>query len=148
MTTQQPAADSLVHPARSRAEEGVAAVEMAFVLPLLLVLILGTATLGHAVLVRFLLHSAAYDAARTCALARQTTAACASPLIKTKLGSTLNWCSTFQVAAVDQPVPGLPTVSTFEVRLTCAFSGGVGAGFLKSHGLVITTINARAVMPH
>jgi hypothetical protein len=127
----------------------VAAVEFAFVLPLLLALVLGTATLGHAVLVRFLMHSAAYDAARTCALARQTSAACASSVVKAKLSNTaMKWCDNFQLTTADPIQPGLPTVNTFEVRLSCSFIGGVGTNYLKKHGLSITSINARAAMPH
>lgn len=144
------------HGSDARRESGVAALEFALILPALLLVILGTVTLAHAFIVRFMLSSAAYDAARICTLARQPTQGCASGMVTKKLGNTLKWCSNGSVAvnATDAAEPGftgaggVPLVSAFEVRVSCEFTGGVGTGFLKSKGIVIASLQARAVMPH
>lgn len=141
---------------RSRAESGVAALEFALILPALLILILGTVTLAHAFIVRFMISSAAYDAARTCTLGRNATQNCAGGMVVKKLGNTLKWCANnnVSVTATDTPEPGfvaangVALVSAFEVRVSCDFTGGVGTGFLKSKGIVIASLQARAVMPH
>jgi len=134
----------------TKAERGVATVEMAFVLPILLALVLGTTTLGHAVITRFLMHSAAYDAARTCALGRAFTSACVTNVVNEKLKDMTKWCSNgIRAASVtDQSVQGLEGVNVLAVRLQCDFVGGVGTTYLKQHGLSITVINAYAAMPH
>ena len=131
-------------------EQGVATVEMAFVLPILLMLTLGTATLAHAVITRFLMHSAAYDAARTCALARVTTPACVTSVISQKLALTTKWCTDGVKPKVFTPPagPGLESVNVLEVQLTCDFVGGVGTKYLSQRGLTIATITARAAMPY
>ncbi len=134
----------------------MAALEFALILPALLLVILGTVTLAHAFIVRFMLSSAAYDAARTCTLAQKATQGCASQMVTKKLGNTLKWCSNsnVNVVASDTPEPGFvdpngqPLVSAFEVRVSCDFTGGVGTGFLKSKGIIIASLQARAVMPH
>jgi Flp pilus assembly protein TadG len=136
-------------PSARRSEGGVAALEFALILPALLIVVLGTITLAHAFIVRFMLSSAAYDAARTCALARTTTQACATSVVQKKLGNTLTkWCGNWSAPTSDQVDAAFPSVSHFEVRVNCDFIGGVGMGFLKSRGIVITTLRARAVMPH
>jgi len=141
---------------RSRREAGVAALEFALILPALLLVVLGTVTLAHAFIVRFMLSSAAYDAARTCTLARKATQGCARDMVVKKLGNTLKWCSNnnVDVYAHDDDEPafkgpdGQCLVKAFEVRVSCDFTGGVGTGFLKSKGIVIAALQARAVMPH
>lgn len=133
-------------------QRGVATVEFALILPLLLVLVLGTMTLAHAVITRFLMHSAAYDAARTCALARNYTQGCVMTVVNSKLKTTktADWCNGGITPNVDNPLAGggLEGVNVLQVQLQCQFIGGVGTGYLKKHGLTIATITARAAMPH
>jgi Flp pilus assembly protein TadG len=129
----------------------VATVEMAFVLPILLVLTLGTATLAHAVITRFLMHSAAYDAARMCALARTATQACVMNVVHEKLAKTKteSWCNSGIQGVVSDPAAlGLEAVNVLQVELRCDFVGGVGTKYLAQRGLTIATITARAAMPH
>ena len=136
--------------ARAEREQGVATVEMAFVLPVLLVLVLGTFTLGEAVIMRFLMHSAAYDAARTCTLGGRPTTACATPVVEKKLEPVRKWCEGEVVKRVfDEAAQGLEDVSILRVELECKFVGGVGVKYLAEKAkLKIEWIRARAAMPH
>jgi Flp pilus assembly pilin Flp len=130
-------------------ERGVAAVEFALILPLLLMLALGTTTLCHAFLMRFLMHSAAYDAARTCALAKTPNSLCVASIVNNKLQNVMKACkSGIQQPAPSSPLQPLAGVNSLEVELKCEFVGGIGRKFLEKHGLKIATITARAAMPY
>lgn len=136
---------------KQRRERGAATLEMALVTPILLLLITGVTTIGHAMVVRFILSSSAYDAARTCALARVPTSKCASTVATKKMGSTKKWCNGGggpSVKAYARKDPAYPAVSYLDVTLTCSYAGVVGAGFLQKNGLTITKIEARAAMPY
>jgi len=111
--------------------------------------VLGTATLGHAFVVRFLLSSGAYDAARSCALANQPNTNCARAIVLRKLGTMAKWCNNNpNVEATPAPEVGFTDVHSLEVKVNCSYRGTVGTGFLKSHGIVIANLRARAVMPY
>ena len=121
---------------------------MALLLPVLLLLVLGLATLGHAMTVRFMLSSAAYDAARTCTLAGKANGACANKLVKKKMGKSANWCSTLDVSTKQQDEPGYTDVRSFEVSSVCSYKGVVGTKFLASNKITLVTLRARATMPY
>jgi len=136
-----------------RGQRGVAAVEFAIVLPVLLVLALGTASLAHASILRFLLSSAAYDAARICALQRDSTAGCAQAVVTNKLKDSLKWCNGFTVGAAtkseaNDPANGEALVRSLTVEIGCGFNGGVGLGFLAANQVVVKELRVRAVMPY
>jgi hypothetical protein len=119
------------------------------VLPVLLILLVGTIVIGHGLVLRFLLDSAAYDAARTCALARQGTSVCARNVVNKKLGGLQKWCSTIQVVGTATPTPGFAAVSTMEVRVDCSYRGLISSNaYLGSNSLMFGNIRSRAVMPY
>jgi hypothetical protein len=135
---------------RREGERGVATVEFALILPLLLILALGTTTLCHAFLTRFLMHSAAYDAARTCALARTNNdSTCVAGILSNKLQKVTMACEGgIKPQVTPKNLQGLEGVTSLEVELKCDFIGGIGRGYLQKHGLKIATITARAAMPY
>lgn len=118
-------------------------------LPILVMLLVGTIAIGHGLVVRFLLSSAAYDAARACTLARQPTSTCARTVVDNKLGGLAKWCKSLQVVAHSAPAPGFTTVNTLEVELECNSSGAVSnAAYLGSHGMLFGNIRVKAAMPY
>ncbi len=131
-----------------RNESGAVSLEMALLLPILLLLVLGLATLGHAMTVRFMLSSAAYDAARLCTLSGKQGSACAQAAMKKKLGKSANWCSTLSINGKAYAEAGYTQVNSFEVNATCAYKGAVGTKFLASYKITLATLRARAVMPY
>lgn len=134
---------------RRQRQEGAAALEFALVLPILLMLLLGTIALGHGLVLRFLLSSAAYDAARVCTLARQPTATCAKTVVNNKLGGLTKWCKTLHVTAQTSPAAGFAAVNALGVELDCGCSGVIStAAYLGQHGLLYGNIKVRAVMPY
>jgi hypothetical protein len=112
-------------------------------------LLLGTIAIGHGLVLRFLLSSAAYDAARTCTLARQATSSCARTVVNSKLGGLTQWCSTLQVSTSSAKAAGYQTVNALQVDLNCSYGGIVStAAYLGSHGMLFGNIRVRAVMPY
>lgn len=129
--------------------QGAVSLEMALLMPIFLIMILGLATIGHALIVRFMLSASAYDAARTCALSRQANQACAKALVLRKMGATKKWCNNSPSVTVKiSNEPGYTQVRSMEVQITCAFSGGVGIVYLKNNNITLTTLRARATMPY
>ena len=133
---------------RRRGERGAVSLEMALLLPILLLLVLGLATLGHAMTVRFMLSSAAYDAARLCTLSGKQSQACAKAAMTKKLGKSINWCKPLNVTGKMYTEAGYTDVKSFEVNATCAYKGAVGTKFLASYKITLVTLRARAVMPY
>ncbi len=121
---------------------------MALLLPVLLLLVMGVATIGHAMTVRFMLSSAAYDAARTCTLQGTPTSICARTMMKRKLGKSMNWCNTLQVNIKKTKEPGYTAVMSFEVSSACAYKGPMASKFLAQNKLHVITLRARASMPY
>ena len=112
-------------------------------------ILIGIAFLGHAMMVRFMLNGAAYDAARTCSLQRTPTSACVTGVVKKKLGKTLGWCSSWKAVPKTTKEAGLVAVYSLEVSIDCIYGGIIGSkSYNKSHGLAIGTIKARASMPY
>lgn len=126
-------------------ERGVAALEFALTLPILLVLVVGLVTVGHSLTARYMLNSAAYDAARTCSLARQPTDTCASAVVNEKLRGGAGWCSTIDVQTSDEATT-LPSVKTFDVKVDCAYTGVFGDAVTMIDN--IGNVQARAAMPY
>lgn len=134
-------------------EEGIAAVEMALVLPLFLLLVTGLCTLGHAMIIRYVMNTAAYAGARECGLRRTLTPSCIQQVVDQEMGAFASACAR-QVRATstvssNPGATGLPftTVNTLQVDLTCDFTGGVGLGFLQRMGILNRAITVRASMP-
>ena len=126
-------------------ERGVAAVEFALSLPILLVLVVGLVTVGHSLTARYMLNSAAYDAARTCSLARQPNDTCANTVVTEKLRSGAGWCTTLTVQTAVE-ASSMPSVNTFDVRVDCAYSGVFGDAVTVIDK--IGNVQARASMPY
>jgi Flp pilus assembly protein TadG len=127
----------------------VAALEFALLLPLLMILVVGVIVIGHGLVTRYILSSAAYDAARTCALARAPTAGCARAIVNSRIGSASKWCRSLNVSVNNAAAPGYPAVTALEVRADCAYTGVIGtSGFASKQGLSIAQVRARAVMPY
>lgn len=141
------------HVCRGRRDEaGIAALEFALVLPILLSLILGIISIGHGLVVRYVLSSAAYDAARACAMERRVNSACAAPIVMDRLtqaGGAL-WCNGMPTVTVPAPQPevNLITVQRAVVEVDCAYRGIIGQGFLQQEGFALFNIRARAAMPY
>lgn len=130
-------------------DAGVAALEFALLLPLLMILVVGVIVIGHGLVTRYILSSAAYDAARTCALARAPTAGCARAIVNSRIGSASKWCRSLNVSVNNAAAPGYPAVTALEVRADCAYTGVIGtSGFASKQGLSIAQVRARAVMPY
>lgn len=134
-------------------EEGIAAIEMALVLPLFLLLITGLCTLGHAMIIRYMMNTAAYAGARECGLRRTLTSGCVQQVVDQRMGAFTSACGN-QVRATlslsnNPGSTGLPftTVNTLQVTATCTFTGGVGLGFLQNMGILNRDINVSASMP-
>ncbi len=119
-------------------------------MPALLMILVGIAVLGHAMMVRFMLNGAAYDSARTCVLRKQPTAACAKAVVSKKMGKILTgWCTSWKATPKNTKQPGLTGVSSLEVRLTCIYRGVMaGPKYRKGIGLNLGTLTARATMPY
>jgi Flp pilus assembly protein TadG len=132
-----------------RREEGAAALEFALVLPVLLILLLGTISVGHGLVLRFLLSSAAYDAARVCALKKTPTTACATQAVADKLKGLQKWCSSTDVKVQNKQAQGFTEVSSVQVELDCHYNGIIStAAYLGSHGMLFGNVRAKAVMPY
>jgi Flp pilus assembly protein TadG len=133
-----------------RGESGVAALEFALVLPILMLLILGVVSIGHGLVVRYVLSSASYDAARTCTMARTATATCARAIIQSRINGAggAAWCTSIDVQVTDAPEPDYPAVNAVTVDANCNYRGIIATGYLQSQGLAIFDIHARAVMPY
>ncbi len=129
-------------------DDGAAALEFALTLPLLIMLIIGLFSIGHGLVVRYMLSSAAYDAARTCTLSRNPTAGCAQAIITQRFGSAQTWCNGIVVNVTNGPQPGFTAVNTMDVRATCNYRGVFAPAVMQEHGITLTSINARSAMPY
>lgn len=132
-------------------DSGIAALEFALVLPILLALILGIISIGHGMVVRYVLSSAAYDAARACSMERTVTKPCATAIVLNRLteaGGAM-WCNgPPNVDIKEETMVGLTTVRAAIVEVDCAYRGVIGQGFLQQEGFALFNIKARASMPY
>jgi len=128
-------------------EAGIVSLEMALVTPLLLLLIAGALTVGHALYVRFRLCDHAAAAARACALSGTSPQACADATWA-RVKQELKSCGWLRVRVNRTPVPDLDRVKGLTVRLECRYSGGVARTLLAKEGITFNTLTASALMPY
>jgi hypothetical protein len=127
-------------------ETGVVSLEMALVMPLLLLMVVGAITLGHAQYVRYNLSSGADRAARACALDQALPEQCEA-LARQMLTGTSGWCDPLEVTAQYEPLPGLQRAIGLRVQVECSYVGGVGQTFLKNNNISIADFTISALMP-
>jgi len=128
-----------------RRQHGAATLEFALVVPIFLLLAAGTITLGHALIVRSELSSAAMVAARAGALTGRRDQASAQNLILRQLGADARACVPLQVI-VGQIVL-LDSQRSFQVTLDCPFGGGVGSSVMVALGIPPPRMVVSATMP-
>ena len=137
-------------------EEGVLAVELAILAPLLMLLIYGALTLGSAYYARHALFEAAGITARLCALqpgvdCRELATQCAHAA-EGPCAELRRWCQPVTVEQADRTLlrqsPGVLPIEAAAVRLGCAFVGAVGGEFLAEHQIQITRFSASALVPY
>ena len=134
-------------PLRRSGEAGAAAAEFALVLPIFLMLLSGTISLGNAVFVRHQLITAATVAARTCVLAKDVTQGCAAGAAQPALQIVNNTClAPAQVLTGTTPVAGGLNVTLFNVTATCTVSWFPAPG-LAELGLTTINLTASSAMP-
>jgi hypothetical protein len=129
-------------------EAGTVSLEFALVVPLLMVLIFATVTLGHALYVRHKLSDVAATIARSCVLevgGGQRCYAIANQLV----AESNQWCGG-GVGVTIQAVPmqGLRHVYGLKVRLDCRFVGGFGREYLRASNITIADFTVSALMPY
>lgn len=130
-------------------EQGGAAIEFALVLPLFLLLVVAMLILGQMLTVRSALAGAVYSAARTCALARDPSQACANRVVTNRMGFVANQaCVRLTVATTNPAEPGYPAVNAFQVTATCTQPGGLVQVLQAQIGGQLNQVTARAVMPY
>jgi hypothetical protein len=129
-------------------ELGVVSVETALAMPVLLIIITATVTLGHAIYVSYLLAGGASAAARACALDEADAPSCEAFARRQLTASVGAWCSPLEVEVRREPLPGLQSVAGLHVALRCGYVGGVGRELLRSRGIAITNLAASALMPY
>jgi hypothetical protein len=131
----------------SKHEEGTVSLEFALVIPLLMVLIFATVTLGHALYVRHKLSDVAATVARACMLEQsgQRCQAIAQQLV----AESNQWCGGgVRVAIQAVPLQGLRHVIGLKVRLDCKFVGGFGREYLRASNITIADFTVSALMPY
>lgn len=129
-------------------QAGTVSLEFALVIPLLMVLIFATVTLGHSLYVRYMLASAASTVARTCVLEQATVGTCeavAQPLV----ADANRWCTGgVGVSVQSVELPGLVYVAGLKVELHCDFVGGFGSEYLRNSNVTIADFTVSALMPY
>lgn len=135
---------------RDRAgEQGGAAIEFALVLPLFLLLAIVMLIFGQLLTVRSALAGAVYSAARTCALARDPSQACARRVVTNRMGFVANQaCARLTVTTTNAAEPGYPAVNAFEVSATCTQAADLSRALQAQIGGQLNQVTARAVMPY
>jgi Flp pilus assembly protein TadG len=124
--------------ARLRDERGASAVEFAFIVPLLIVLVLGIAEFGHAFQVQGTLSAAAREGVRTMAL--QNDPAAARTAVRTAAASLDPGVTNAQIAITPASCP--LTGGSTNVRLTISYPMPYLTGFFGS----TVSLTGRGVM--
>ena len=124
--------------ARLRDERGASAVEFAFIVPLLVVLVLGIAEFGHAFQVQGTLSAAAREGVRTMAL--QNDPAAARTAVRAAAAGLDPAISNAQIAITPAACP--LTGGTADVRLTISYPMPYLTGFFGS----TVSLTGRGVM--
>jgi Flp pilus assembly protein TadG len=131
-----------LHTAQLRGERGATAVEFAFILPLLIVLVLGIAEFGHAFQVSGTLSAAAREGVRVMAL--QNDPAAARNAVRTAAPSLNPGVTNAQIAIAPASCPTTGATST-TVRLTVTYPMPFLTGFFGSgvtlHGTGVMRCN-------
>jgi hypothetical protein len=133
---------------RAAAEAGVVSLEMALVTPVVLLTLVASVLLGHALYVRFLLTGMAQDSARLCALGRTPAAECAAA-VRQRAAQEVPWCQPLEVEAtlVQLPLAGSNRVQGLALTLQCHYVGGIGLEFLARNKISIADLRASALVP-
>ena len=126
-------------------ERGVASLEFALVVPIFLLIFAATATIGHALTVRYRLSDAAMVASRNAVITNRFDQPTAMSVVRARLGTSLNVCQP-QVTPATVTLPG--GGRAFQVTVQCPFTGGVATGLLRSVGIQTPTLQAIAATPY
>ena len=126
---------------------GAVAIETALAMTVVMLVLVGGVTLGHAVTVRHVLSSATARAARVCTVAGGDIAGCMDDQVRAELleSGVAGRCPDLAIEPEAIDLAGIPAV---RVSATCGYEGMPGAAWLSANnvndGLVLT---ARATMP-
>lgn len=121
---------------------------MALLLPILLVLVLGVASLGHAMAVRFMLSGATYDAARICTMQGKADNSCASSMVKHRMGTSAKWCGPLHTTGVLSGAQATYNeVKLYDVNANCTYTMPLVKS-LAQYKIKMTTLKARATFPY
>ncbi len=133
---------------RLRADcRGAVAIETALALTVVMLVLVGGVTLGHAVTVRHVLSSATARAVRVCTVAGGDIGGCMDDQVRQELidAGVAGRCPDLNIEPEAIDLAGIPAV---RVAATCGYDGMPGAAWLTANGvndgLVLT---AQATMP-
>src|SRR5438552_598791 len=115
-----------------RRERGVASLEFALVGRIFLLIFAATASIGHALTVRYRLSDAAMVASRAGVTTGRFDAGSATQIVRDRLGTSVSVCNP-QVTAGAVTLPG--GARAFRVAVQCPFTGGVAQGLLRRVGI-------------
>lgn len=129
---------------RRRRQQGAAAVELALILPTLLILLGCMVTLGRAYWTQYLMLDIVASAAHSCTLQQQAV----SPTAVTNNGPTVATCATNVATSVASRFGYLCPGSnvTFDPPLTVVVPGGTVAG--SANRVLFMDVTARCNMPY
>lgn len=132
---------------RHTARRGAVAIETALAMTVVMLVLIGGVTLGHAVTVRHVLSSATSRAVRVCTIAGGDIAGCMDDQVRAALleAGVAARCPDLAVEPEAVDLAGIPAV---RVSASCPYDGMPGMAWLAANnagdGLVLT---ARATMP-
>ena len=126
-------------------QRGAASLEFALVVPIFLLIFAATATIGHALTVRYRLSDAAMVASRNAVITGRFDQPTALSIVRDRLGTSVQVCAP-QVFPTTVALPG--GGRAFQIRAECPFTGGVAAGLLRSVGIAQPQLQAIAATPY
>lgn len=133
--------------ARTRGEEGLATLELALVLPWLLVLMFGAFTFGHMYYLRGRLAATVYSEARRCAIAGEEDGQCRATAMA-RIDAVARGSCSLTTSSRNVQLPGLRSVSALELWTKCEYQGGIGADYLRKINVTISNFTVSAVVPY
>lgn len=119
---------------------------MALVTPVLLLIIIGALTLGHALYVRFRLTDHAAAAARACALAGTDNQTCANATWK-RVKEAEGSCAWLRVRVNRVSLGDLGSVQALSVQMECRYAGGIARAFWAREGTTLNNLTVAALAP-
>jgi Flp pilus assembly protein TadG len=128
-----------------RQQRGAVALEFALVLPLFLLVVAGTGTIGQALVLRYQLSDAAMVASRSLALGGTADTGAAGVIVRSRLGKAADRCATLQLAVETASFMG--GARALRVALTCNFKVGLAEGLLRTAGLSPLHLAVSAATP-